>query len=69
MVLKVQQMIDFKADDFKEKIAQLNTEIENTKEGIVLVTGIGASLVRENCDILKSTKTTKLLPIHNLTYP
>jgi mannose-6-phosphate isomerase class I len=34
------------------KINQLNTEIENTNEGVILVSGIGASIVCENWDIL-----------------
>ncbi len=41
-------------EDFfnNEKITQLNTEIENTSEGVILVTGIGASIVCKNWDIL-----------------
>ncbi|NOR27731.1 MAG: mannose-6-phosphate isomerase [Lutibacter sp.] len=35
-----------------EKIVQLNTEIENTNEGVILVTGIGASIVCKDWDIL-----------------
>jgi len=35
-----------------KKITQLNTEIENTNEGVILVTGIGASIVCKDWDIL-----------------
>ena len=41
-------------DDFlnKEKIKQLNTSIENAENGIILVSGIGASIICKNWDIL-----------------
>jgi len=35
-----------------EKVKTLNSKIENTEEGLVLVSGIGASLVRKDWDIL-----------------
>jgi len=35
-----------------EKIKTLNSKIKNTKEGLVLVSGVGASLVRKDWDIL-----------------
>ena len=35
-----------------EKIEQFNTQIENKQEGLVLVAGIGASIVKKDWDIL-----------------
>lgn len=35
-----------------DKIDEFNSEIENTRDGVILVSGIGASIVRNNWDIL-----------------